>query len=167
MLTGTLGGNYKISIAAGATVKLQDVTINGTNSYSYLWAGINCLGDATIILKVANIVRGFYHYPGIHVPEGSTLTIKGSGSLDASSNGWGAGIGDGKEVNCGNIVIEGGTIYAIGGIQARHRRRVWRLLWQHYHHQWCDQGHRHHGLAWLQHRCGQPWFLRHCHYRRR
>ena len=119
VLTGTLGGNYKISIAAGATVKLQDVTINGTKSSNYSWAGINCLGDATIILKGANTVKGFYeNYPGIHVPEGSTLTIKGSGSLDASSNGWGAGIGGGKEVNCGNIVIEGGTITATGGAQA-------------------------------------------------
>ena len=118
VLTGKLGGNYKISIAAGATVKLQDVTINGTNSLNYSWAGINCLGDATIILKGANTVRGFYDYPGIHVPEGSTLTIKGCGSLDASSSGRGAGIGGGKEVNCGNIVIEGGTITATGGAQA-------------------------------------------------
>lgn len=92
-LTGTLGGNYKISIAAGATVKLQDVTINGTDSFDYPWAGISCLGNATIILKGTNTVEGFdSRYPGIHVPSGSTLTIKGSGSLNASSNGDAAGL---------------------------------------------------------------------------
>ena len=119
VLTGTLGADVKISIAAGATVKLQDVTINGTDNVSYSWAGINCIGDATIILKGANTVRGFdKYYPGIHVPSGSTLTIKGSGSLDASSNGNAAGIGGGRMVNCGNIVIEGGTINANGGMYA-------------------------------------------------
>ena len=116
MLTGTLYGNYKISIAAGATVTLKDATINGTDNISYQWAGINCLGDATIILKGTNTVRGFFHYqPGIHVPSGSTLTIVGSGSLNVSSNGGAAGIGGGMMDNCGNIVIEGGTINATGG----------------------------------------------------
>ena len=114
VLTGTLGANVKISIAADATVKLQDVTINGTGSYQ--WAGISCLGDATINLKGENTLRGFEdHYPGIHVPVGSTLTIVGSGSLNASSNGDGAGIGGGNSLSCGNIVIKGGTITATGG----------------------------------------------------
>ena len=116
VLTGTLGGNYQISVAAGATVTLQDVTINGTNEKSYKWAGISCIGDATIILKGENTVRGFYcDYPGIYVPEGSTLTIKGSGSLNAESNGYAAGIGGGYLLHCGNIVIEGGTINAMEG----------------------------------------------------
>ena len=39
----------------------------------------------------------------------------GDGSLDASSNGWGAGIGGGWEISCGNIVISEGTITATGG----------------------------------------------------
>jgi hypothetical protein len=115
ILTGTLGKNVKISIADGATVTLKDVTINGVNA-GYNWAGITCNGDATIILEGTNTVRGFdFRYPGIYVPAGHTLTIKGSGSLTASSNGSGAGIGGGYNISCGNIVIEGGTINAIGG----------------------------------------------------
>ena len=115
VLTGELGGNYKISIAAGATVILLDVTINGTNSESYKWAGISCIGDATIILRGTNNVQGFYEeYPGIYIPSGSTLTIKGSGSLNARNNGYAAGIGGGWGFHCGNIVIEGGTINATG-----------------------------------------------------
>ena len=115
MLTGTLGDNYKISIAAGATVMLQDVKISGTNSVRSRWAGITCLGDATLIIKGTNAVWGFYeNYPGIYVPSGSTLTITGSGSLVANSNGNAAGIGGGYGIHCGNIVIAGGTITANG-----------------------------------------------------
>ena len=121
-LTGTLGGKYKISIADGATVTLNDVTINGYNSNNYQWAGITCEGNATIVLEsgTTNTVSGFQqNYPGIYIPEGKTLTIKGSGSLNASSNGWGAGIGAGYEnKSCGNIIIEDGDITAMGGQRA-------------------------------------------------
>lgn len=115
-LTGTLGGNYKVSIADGAKVTLRDVTVNGTDNDSYQWAGITCAGDAEITLSGTNTLRGFYeNCPGIYVPTGKTLTIKGTGSLDASSNGYAAGIGGGYGINCGNIFIEGGTITATGG----------------------------------------------------
>lgn len=131
-ITGILGANVKISIAAGATVTLRDVTINGIHrDDSYLWAGINCEGNATLILEGTNKVKGFHeYYPGIHVTEGSTLTIQGDGSLTASSNGWGVGIGSGRHgfensspssgffVPCGNINIQGGTITATGGTGA-------------------------------------------------
>ena len=118
-LTGTLGANVKISIAAGATVILNNVTINGTNGYDYKWAGITCLGDATIILSGTNTVKGFYEdYPGIYVPGSNTVTIKGSGSLTARSNGYGAGIGSGFGISCGNIEIQSGVITATGGSYA-------------------------------------------------
>ena len=118
-LTGTLDvANYpvKISIADGATVTLQNVTINGENSISNKWAGITCSGDATLILVGTNTVKGFYALnPGIYVPENKTLTIQGGGSLNASSNGNAAGIGGGYIIKCGNIVIAGGTVTATGG----------------------------------------------------
>lgn len=115
-LTGTLGSNVKISIANGATVILNNVNINGTNNSIYNYAGITCEGDATIILSGTNSVKGFYsYYPGIYVPENKTVTIQGSGSLNASSNGSGAGIGGGNGFNCGNITITGGNITATGG----------------------------------------------------
>ena len=72
-------------------------------------------------LKASNLVQGFYYtYPGIFVPKGKTLTIKGTGSLTAKNcnpEAWfsGAEIGGGMRRSCGNIVIEGGTITAIGG----------------------------------------------------
>ena len=124
VLTGTLANNVKISIAAGATVTLDGVTINGVNNSNYAWAGLNCVGNATIILKDGseNTVRGFYeNYPGIYAV-GYTLTIKGgaagTGKLTASSNGSGAGIGGGYEIPCGSIEIQGGVITATGGVGA-------------------------------------------------
>ena len=123
-IKGTLAANVKVCIADGATVTLDGVTINGESNYKYQWAGLNCLGDATIVLKdgTTNTVTGFYeNYPGIHVPAGSTLTIQGgtagTGTLTASSNGWGAGIGGGLDMPCGNITITGGTVTATGGAQ--------------------------------------------------
>ena len=116
VLMGKLASNSKISIADGATVTLKDVTIVGVSDEAYKWAGITCLGDCNIILEGENLVKGFWEdYPGIYVPKGKTLTIEGSGSLDASSNGWGAGIGGGFGIGCGNINIMSGTVIATGG----------------------------------------------------
>lgn len=122
VLTGTLGANVKISIADGATVTLFNANINGTNDVNYPWAGLTCEGSATIILAdgTTNNVKGFYqNYPGIYVPSGNTLIINGqtdgTGSLAATSNGTGAGIGGGGGITCGNIEIHGGTINAMGG----------------------------------------------------
>ena len=124
-VTGTLAANVQISIAAGATVTLDGVTITGENSSDYKWAGITCLGDATIILKdgTTNTVKGFYDvYPGILAAVDHTLIIQGgtagTGSLTASSNGGGAGIGGGSQIACGNIEIQGGTVSASGGVYA-------------------------------------------------
>ena len=118
-LSGFLGSNVKISIADGAIVTLKGVTINSGGNYkSGDYAGITCVGSATIILEGENTVTGFNDsYPGIYVPEGKTLTIQGTGTLNASSNGLGAGIGGGKGISCGNIVIKGGEIRATGGME--------------------------------------------------
>ena len=125
-LTGKLGNNVKISIAAGATVKLKNVQINQDwDWHSGDYAGITCAGDATITLDGMNKVMGFNeNYPAIQVPSGNTLTINGDGRLYAFSAGSGAGIGgcynESKESNknCGNIDIKGGEIMAHGGFRA-------------------------------------------------
>ena len=120
-LSGILGGNYKITIADGAVVTLKNAVIYGENNEAYKWAGITATGDATIVLVASNIVRGFHeNYPGIFVPEGKTLRIKGNGKLEASSSGRGAGIGGAnyEQINCGNIEILEGTIRAVSGMNS-------------------------------------------------
>ena len=95
----------------------MDATINGVNNSSYEWAGLTPLGDATIVLKGTNTVKGFYEdYPGILAPENYTLTIKGTGSFTASPSyesqddlerSGVAGIGGVHYTqHSGNIVIE-------------------------------------------------------------
>ena len=108
-LTGTISSTVKI--ADGAKVTLSDVTIN---------SGIVCAGTAEITLVGTNIVTGPTDKAGIQVGgEGTTLTIKGDGSLTTTGGEDAAGIGTGyipnSNVSLGNIVIEGGTITAIGG----------------------------------------------------
>lgn len=113
----------KISIADGATVMFNGITVNGVDQEYFPYAGITCLGDATIILAegTTSNVRGFNrNYPGIYVPQGKTLTIQGKGTLNASCNpsstqSTGAGIGAGYQMSCGNIVILSGTVNAVGG----------------------------------------------------
>ena len=124
-LTGTLTGNYKISIASGATVTLKDVDITNLGN-NCNWAAINCVNDATLVLEGTNTLcagkdeNGWIFYPAIWIAQDKTLTIRGNGSLTADNRGnapisLGSGIGGGSGINCGNIVIESGTINATGG----------------------------------------------------
>ena len=116
VLTGTLSGSYKITVAENATVTLRNVTINGGNNQKNNWAGITCPGNATLILEGNNAVKSFYeNYPAIHIASGKTLTIKGDGSLNAKGGDYACGIGGGRQKDNGNIVIEGGTITAKSG----------------------------------------------------
>ncbi len=119
MVYGTLQGNYMLSIAPDAQVTLNSVKIEGTNDSKYAFAGLTCMGNAQIVLNGDNTVKGFDKYfPGIFVPENFTLTIKknsADGTLHASSNGSGCGIGGSTQMSCGNIDIQSGNIYAEGG----------------------------------------------------
>lgn len=118
IIGGTGGTKTHVTIDDGATVTLSGVDITSiNNSSSCQWAGITCLGDATIILEdgTTNTVKGGYRSAGIFVPEGHTLTILGDGSLTATGSERAAGIGSGSASSCGNIIIAGGTIDATGG----------------------------------------------------
>ena len=125
ILTGKLGGaeasnTGNVKIAAGATVTLRDVDItNVADDNGNRMAGIECLGDATIILSGSNKVKsGSIYKPAILVPYGHKLTIKGNGALEATVTGNGAGngagIGGGYDDDCGDIEILSGDVTAKG-----------------------------------------------------
>ena len=129
VLTGTGGADTHVTIADGATIWLNGVTIVNTSGVEKKWAGLTCEGDATINLVdgTTNTVHGFYvTCPGIYWPKNKTLTINGdTGALTAScydvDSECAAGIGTGNTngySHCGNIVINGGHITAIGSINA-------------------------------------------------
>lgn len=115
VLTGTLGGNYKITVADGATVTLRNLDITCLTTGAR-YAAITALGDATILLEGENTLKGGgQDYPGINVPADKTLIIDGEGSLNALPTQYGCGIGG---TSCGDIVINGGNITATGGMMS-------------------------------------------------
>ena len=90
------------TIPAGKTAVLSGVTFSST---------ISCSGDATIILMGNNTLNG-----GLQAsPSGKTMTITGTGSLNAHGSDDNPGIGAFGDNNCGNIIICGGTITAQSG----------------------------------------------------
>lgn len=126
------GVKTKVSIADGATVTLDNATITYTvNDADH--AGLTCEGDATIMLAdgTTNTIvggldgDGYSNWPGIFVPAGSTLTINGNTGVlnarrggDDTDHGSPAGIGASWKNPCGNIVINGGVIDAVGGAKS-------------------------------------------------
>ena len=123
-ITGTLQGDYKISIADGATVTLKNADITCLTGNA-TFAAITPLGNATIILEGNNTVMGPLNdnYNAIYIPKDYTLTIEGEGSLTASAGKaenetyyhWATAIGAGNNQEAGNIVINSGNITAISG----------------------------------------------------
>ena len=83
-LVGTGGANTRVIISAGATVTLSNVTLTATSGS---WAGITCLGEASLgIVGVNAVSSGDASHAGIQTgPNGTTLTIWGDGHLDVSS----------------------------------------------------------------------------------
>ena len=116
VLTGTLDGTktvIKLSVAPDAKVILRGAQILGEDHGQFVnqWAGLTCLGNATIILDGENTVRSFNRmYPCIQAgPEGSKLIITGDGKLTAEGSSL-AGIGVSNYIACGDIEIQGGDL---------------------------------------------------------
>ena len=113
ILTGSI--RHTVTIADGANITLNNATISGS---------IVCKGSATITLVGTNSVSGASYTAGIQIGgSGTTLTIRGDGSLTTNGGAQSAGIGLSRAWNPddnvigGDIVIEGGNITANGGGQ--------------------------------------------------
>ena len=127
VINGTIDGTerkVRILVAKDAKITLENAQVLGVNQGQFMSAGIRCLGNCTLVLTGKNIMKGYYgNFPGVQVPDDIdgqkyTMTIEGDGSLEASSNGYGAGIGCNRYTNCGHIVIKSGVIKATGGFTA-------------------------------------------------
>ena len=104
-----------VTVPAGEVLVLKNANIEVSSG-----PGIECKGDASIILYGTNSVNAAKHSAGIQIgPGGITLTISGSGSLTVmGGEDGGAGIGTEYGGVSGNIAITGGTITATGGNNA-------------------------------------------------
>ena len=116
VLTGTLDGTktvIKLSVAPDAKVILSGAQILGKDQGILVdtWAGLTCLGNATIILDGENTVRSFDRsFPCIQAgPDGSKLIITGDGKLTTDGRSL-AGIGSAENITCGDIEIQGGDL---------------------------------------------------------
>ena len=126
IITGTAADYVVLRIYDGYTVTLRNAHIATTmmldDGSVVTLPGIDCLGNATIILEGYNYVEGGRERPGILFSNYRTLTIRGNGSLEAKGGIGAVGIGEVSGRTSGNIVIEGsvtsivasGTPVAIG-----------------------------------------------------
>ena len=150
VLTVNNGANITISMASGATEPASDRIVVAANATATItlagvkitptdagtddgYSGIDLGSGATLNITLqsgsSNVINGGTSKtgtpaPGIHVPENSTLTIDGDGSLEVNGafgttmaavgiGGMGAASGAGEA--CGNVIILGGTITVQSG----------------------------------------------------
>ena len=111
-ITGSATNNGGITINSGtANITLNNVNISKSGTFRMMQgsnvnltiSGINVL-DASAGGTISSLGSGIY------VPSGATLTINGTGTLNAT--GAGCGIGGGYMLAAGTIIINEGTINA-------------------------------------------------------
>ena len=94
----------------GAKVTLSNVNIDAPG------AAVSVSGNVELVITGTNTLRSGTDRAGLEkADDNETLTISGTGTLEAYGGQGGAGIGSGSQKGCSNIVIESGTIIAHGG----------------------------------------------------
>ena len=94
----------------GAKVTLSNVNIDAPG------AAVSVSGNVELVITGTNTLRSGTDRAGLEkADDNGTLTIDGSGTLNAYGGESGAGIGSGSQKGCSNIEIESGIINAHGG----------------------------------------------------
>lgn len=132
-LTITNDGEYHITQIDNTNATINNITVNANVTATVTLDGVNidmssmqygaCAfkleGGANVTLILAegttNVLKSADLCAGLQAPEGTTLTIQGSGSLEATGGSEGTGIGGGAGNVGGTITITGGTVTATGG----------------------------------------------------
>ena len=95
----------------GAKVTLSNVNIETTSD-----AAVSVSGNVELVIAGTNTLHSGTDRAGLEkADDNGTLTISGSGTLNAYGGESGAGIGSGSQKGCSNIEIESGIINAHGG----------------------------------------------------
>ena len=96
--------------STAAKVTLSNVNINASG------AAVSVSGNVELVIEGTNTLHSGTGHAGVEkADDNETLTISGTGTLEAYGGQGGAGIGSGSQKGCSNIVIESGTINAHGG----------------------------------------------------
>jgi len=113
-----MGGQRRIEVAADAiasiTLDNMTITMPGNNQSALL---LNNNANVALYIVGTNTLTSGTFRAGIQVPNNTTLTIDGTGSLTAQGGNLSAGIGGFNLSGGGNITINSGTINAIGGVE--------------------------------------------------
>ena len=117
IITGT-NSRHGITVSAGvrATIVLQDANLCDLENMGVAFhIAEDC--HITVILEGNNMLHSGREMAAIQSRKNSILIIKGDGKLIAYSGEGAAGIGCGYATECGDIIIESGTIEAYAGYQ--------------------------------------------------
>ena len=117
MITGT-NSRHGITVSAGvrATIVLQDANLCDLENMGVAFhIAEDC--HITVILEGNNMLHSGREMAAIQSRKNSILIIKGDGKLIAYGGEGAAGIGCGYATECGDIIIESGTIEAYAGYQ--------------------------------------------------
>lgn len=117
------------TISVSATTQLVKITLDGVNidAPSDGQSALDMMVGTHVTLTLAdgsmNKLSSSSLCAGIHVPMSATLIIRGSGTLEATAEKRGAGIGGNganNDRNCGSVIINSGTVKATGGSFGAH-----------------------------------------------
>lgn len=113
ILVGNGVTSGRITFDGDMTVALVNVNIEAYDGTPITVAG----GKVTFELFGENrLVAETKKYSALYNAEGTTVTLRGEGTLVAMGGESGAGIGSGYQGTCGDITISGGEIMARGGL---------------------------------------------------
>ena len=112
ILVGNGVTSGRITFDGDMTVALVNVNIEAYNGTPITVGG----GKVTFELFGENrLVAKTTGYSALYNAEGTTVTLRGAGTLVAKGGEFGAGIGSGYQGTCGDITISGGVVVAEGG----------------------------------------------------
>jgi len=117
IITGA-NSKHRITVSAGvhATIILQNANLCDPENMGVAFhIAEDC--HITVILEGTNILHSGREMAAIQSRKNSVLIIKGDGKLIAYGGEGAAGIGCGYATECGDIIIESGTIEAYAGYQ--------------------------------------------------
>ncbi|MGN0462684.1 MAG: hypothetical protein ACI4HZ_09610 [Ruminococcus sp.] len=119
--SSTSSYELKVETAKHVTIRAKDLSIDSSkrdNAYAMVLIGGGTSeqksADVTLILEGENTFKGGWGIAGITVGPGKKLTIEGSGTVTAIGGDKAAGIGGEYNNNCGEIIINSGTVIAKG-----------------------------------------------------
>ena len=99
--------------STAAKVTLSNVNINASG------AAVSVSGNVELVIAGTNTLHSGTDHAGVEkADDNGTLTISGTGTLNAYGGESGAGIGGGNNGDASNITINGGIILAVGGSEA-------------------------------------------------